>query len=147
MSRSLSYHSGLRPMFGGDVADAAGMLGQLAERMSYEMQGTPSLEEREKAATELLQGAVRTGSNVLDRMNHRSWGDLGAAGAARAATALAAGLAECAFLLAAAVTAEKIIVKPTDNIRTSSQENFFVADFLTLVARVVTHEWVAKTLI
>ncbi len=117
VSRSLAYHSGLRPMYGGDVVDAARMLKHLAERMNYEMQRTPSLEERERMVTGLVQNVVRAGSNVVDRMNHRSWGDLGADERGRAATALMVGVGENAFLLADAVTSEKIIIKPTDNIR------------------------------
>jgi len=116
ISRSLAYHSGLRPVYAGDVATAARMVKHLAERMSYEMQRTTGLDARESMVTELVQNAVRAGSNVLDRMNHRAWSDLGADEAGRTATALMVGLEENAFLLAGAVTSEKIIIKPTDNI-------------------------------
>jgi latrophilin 1 len=60
---------------------------------------------------------VRTASNVIDRINRRSWGDLGRDEAGRAATSLMVGLEENAFLLADSVTKETILVKPTDNIR------------------------------
>ncbi len=84
VSRSLSYHSGLRPLLGGaDVEEAAGMVGQVAERMGYEVQRTPSLEARERLVTELVHSAARAASNLVDRDNHRGWRDLGEDEAAR----------------------------------------------------------------
>ena len=72
---------------------------------------------RESMVTDLVQNVVRTGSNIIDRINHRSWNDLNREEGGRAATSLMVGLEENAFLLADAVTSEKIIIKPTDNIR------------------------------
>ena len=69
--------------------------------------------------TDLVQNVVHTASNVIDRTNHRSWNDLGRDEVGRAATGIMVGLEENAFLLADAVTSEKIIIKPTDNIRES----------------------------
>lgn len=66
--------------------------------------------------TQLVQNVVKTGSNLIDRKNHRSWSDLGRDEVGRAATSLMVGLEENAFLLADSVTSEKIIIKPTNNI-------------------------------
>merc|ERR1719422_1550272 len=88
----------------------------MAERMHYDIQGTLNLEQRESMVTELVQNVVLTGSNVLDRVNHMSWADLSHDDVAAAATSLMIGLEENAFLLADAVTTEKIIIKPTTNI-------------------------------
>ena len=116
VSNSLAYYSGLEPMYGGDIALAAKMLKHMAERMHYEIQRTASLKARESMVTDLIQNVVRAASNVVDRMNRRSWGDLDKDEAGRAATDLMVGLEENAFLLADSVTSETILVKPTDNI-------------------------------
>lgn len=117
ISHSLAYYSGLEPVYGGDILLAARMLKLMAERMHYDIQRTSSLSAREDMVTALVQNVVRAGSHLLSRAHHRSWGDLGADEVGRAASALMAGLEENAFLLADAVTSEKIIIKPTENIR------------------------------
>ncbi|TRY70742.1 hypothetical protein TCAL_12812 [Tigriopus californicus] len=116
VSHSLAYYSGLQPLFAGDLALFAQMLKHMAERMHYEIQQTPSLNTREAMVTDLVQNVVRSGSNLIDRMNHRSWSDLSRESIGSIATALMVGLEENAFLLADSVTSEKIIIKPTDNI-------------------------------
>merc|ERR1711892_996330 len=88
----------------------------MAERMHYDIQGPIDVEQRESMVTELVQNVALTGSNILDRVNHMSWADLSHDDVAAAATSLMIGLAENAFLLAEAVTTEKIIIKPTTNI-------------------------------
>lgn len=116
VSHSLAYYSGLQPLFAGDLALFAQMLKHMAERMHYEIQQTPSLNTRETMVTDLVQNVVRSGSNLIDRMNHRSWSDLSREDIGNIATSLMIGLEENAFLLADSVTSEKIIIKPTDNI-------------------------------
>lgn len=81
------------------------------------MKGVHDAEKRESMVTELVQNVVLTGSNILDRINHVSWSDLSTDDVATAATALMVGLEENAFLLANSVSTEKIIIKPTTNIR------------------------------
>ena len=91
--------------------------------------------------TSLVQNVVRIASNLLHDRNRNGWADLGSNGEGigsrsvtgmglrsnrrtdhrgeigRAVTALMIGLEENAFLLADAVTSEKVIIKPTENIR------------------------------
>merc|ERR1719323_948636 len=84
--------------------------------MHYDIQGALNPEDKETMVTELVQNVVQTGSNILARVNHMSWADLTQDDVAAAATSLMVGLEENAFLLADAVTTEKIIIKPTTNI-------------------------------
>ena len=73
--------------------------------------------------TALVKYVVRISSNLL---GVQAWADLSSSGSGssdssndevgRAVTALMVGLEENAFLLADAVTSEKIIIKPTENI-------------------------------
>ena len=76
---------------------------------------------REAMVTTLVKNVVRISSNLLSMDNHRSWNDLGTSDneIGRAVTALMIGIEENAFLLADSVTSEKIIIKPTENIRKS----------------------------
>ena len=90
--------------------------------------------------TSLVQNVVRISSNLLNDRTLTVWADLRTVGGGfggisiggtgvranrrdnpgeigRAVTALMIGVEENAFLLADAVTSEKIIIKPTQNIR------------------------------
>jgi hypothetical protein len=67
--------------------------------------------------TDLVQNVVRVSSNLIGDKNHQSWIDLGRDEAGQAATSLMVAVEENAFLLADSVTSEKIIIKPTENIR------------------------------
>lgn len=116
VSGDLAQLSGLQAMYGGDLQLSTRMLKHMAERMHYDIQGTMDVQQRESMVTELVQNVVLTGSNILDRVNHMSWADLSHDDVAAAATSLMIGLEENAFLLADAVTTEKIIIKPTTNI-------------------------------
>ena len=95
------------------------MLKHMAERMHYDLQRTVNLEAREAMVTDLVQNVVKTASNLISDASEvrQSWSDLSPDELGRAATALLIGLEENAFLLAETVTSEKIIIKPTDNIR------------------------------
>lgn len=106
-------------IFGGDLVLAARMLKQMAERMHYVLQRTVNLEAREALVTDLVQNVVKTASNLISDSSdiRQSWSDLMGDELGRAATALMVGLEENAFLLAETVTTEKIIIKPTENIR------------------------------
>ena len=116
VSGDLAQLSGLQAMYGGDLQLSSRMLKHMAERMHYDIQGALNAEEKETMVTELVQNVVETGSNILARVNHMSWADLSQDDVAAAATSLMVGLEENAFLLADAVTTEKIIIKPTTNI-------------------------------
>ena len=116
VSGDLAQLSGLQQMYGGDLQLSSRMLKHMAERMHYDIQGAVSAEDREAMVTELVQNVAKTGSNILARVNHMSWADLSQDDVAAAATSLMVGLEENAFLLADAVTTEKIIIKPTTNI-------------------------------
>ena len=117
VSGELAQLSGLQAMYGGDLQLSSRMLKHMAERMHYDIQGALNPEDKETMVTELVQNVVQTGSNILARVNHMSWADLSQDDVAAAATSLMVGLEENAFLLADAVTTEKIIIKPTTNIR------------------------------
>ena len=104
-------------LYGGDVVLATRMLKHMSERMRYDIQRTVDVGSREAMVTALVKYVVRISSNLLGSQS-AAWADLAQAqdGVGRAVTALMVGLEENAFLLADAVTSEKIIIKPTENI-------------------------------
>ena len=117
ISTDLAQMSGLQPLYGGDLQLSSRMLKHMAERMHFDIQAVSDQAQQERMVTELVENVVLTASNILDKMNHMSWADLSSDDVAAAATSLMIGLEENAFLLADAVTTEKIIIKPTTNIR------------------------------
>ena len=130
VSSDLAQMSGLQQMYGGDLQLSTRMLKHMAERMHFDIQSVASPSSRESMVTELVHNVVMTGSNVLDRVNHMSWADLTHDDVAAAATSLMVGLEENAFLLANAVTTEKIIIKPTTNNR---EYHLHIIDITTTV--------------
>ena len=123
VSHDLAQLTGLQQMYGGDLQLATRMLKHMAERMHFDIQSVVRAEQKEAMVTMLVQNVVMTGSNILDRINHMSWADLTHDDVAAAATSLMIGLEENAFLLANSVTTEKIIIKPTNNIRKYHEGN------------------------
>ena len=117
VSSDLAQMSGLQQMYGGDLQLSSRMLKHMAERMHFDIQSVARPGQKEVMVTELVQNVVLTASNILDKINHMSWADLTHDDVAAAATSLMVGLEENAFLLADSVTTEKIIIKPTNNIR------------------------------
>ena len=114
-SKTLADNSASQLLYGGDVVLATRMLKHMSERMRYDIQRTVDVGSREAMVTALVKYVVRISSNLLGA---GAWADLAQADGevGRAVTALMVGLEENAFLLADAVTSEKIIIKPTENI-------------------------------
>ena len=92
---------------------------KIALRMASNIQTFPDPQQREAIVTELLQGVMRTGSNILDAAQQASWLDLTYQEQMRVATSLLMGLEENAFLLADTVIREKTVVHKDKNIRES----------------------------
>lgn len=88
----------------------------MAEKLAKDSQTFPDLQQREAIVTELLHGAVRTGSNLLDTAHMPSWHDLSYREQMLVATSLLIGLEENAFLVADAVVTEKTVIQSFKNI-------------------------------
>ncbi|EGI58401.1 Latrophilin-3 [Acromyrmex echinatior] len=88
----------------------------MAEKMALDIKTYQDSNQREVSVTELLQGVVRTGSNLLDKAQMASWKDLSHQEQMRVATSLLIGLEENAFLLADTLLQEKTIMHEGKNI-------------------------------
>lgn len=118
ISRELSQvTNNSRGLYGGDMMITTKIIKNMAEKMALDIRAYQDPNQREVSVTELLQGVVRTGSNLLDKAQMASWKDLSHQEQMRVATSLLTGLEENAFLLADTLTHEKTITYEGKNIR------------------------------
>lgn len=89
----------------------------MSEKMTYDIETFPDQRQRETTVMELLNGVVKTGSNLLDESQEPSWHDLSFEDQMRVATSLLTGLEDNAFLLADTINREKNVVQKVKNIR------------------------------
>ncbi|XP_066588613.1 latrophilin Cirl-like isoform X1 [Prorops nasuta] len=117
ISRELSQvTNNSRELYGGDMMITTKIIKNMAEKMAQDIKTYQDREQREVSVTELLQGAVRTGSNLLDKSQMASWKDLSHQEQMRVATSLLIGLEENAFLLADTLNYKKTITHEDRNI-------------------------------
>ncbi|XP_029176788.1 latrophilin Cirl-like isoform X3 [Nylanderia fulva] len=117
ISRELSQvTNNSRGLYGGDMMITTKIIKNMAEKMALDIKTYQDLNQREVSVTELLQGVVRTGSNLLDKTQMASWKDLSHQEQMRVATSLLIGLEENAFLLADTLMHEKTIIHENKNI-------------------------------
>ncbi|XP_067206179.1 latrophilin Cirl-like isoform X6 [Linepithema humile] len=117
ISRELSQvTNNSRGLYGGDMMITTKIIKNMAEKMALDIKTYQDPNQREVSVTELLQGVVRTGSNLLDKAQMASWKDLSHQEQMRVATSLLIGLEENAFLLADTLKHEKTILHEGKNI-------------------------------
>ncbi|XP_017890799.1 latrophilin Cirl-like isoform X4 [Ceratina calcarata] len=117
ISRELSQVTdNSRGLYGGDMMITTKIIKNMAEKMAQDIRTYQDANQREVSVTELLQGVVRTGSNLLDKAQMASWKDLSHQEQMRVATSLLIGLEENAFLLADTLMHEKTITHEGRNI-------------------------------
>ncbi|XP_025264795.1 latrophilin Cirl isoform X2 [Camponotus floridanus] len=117
ISRELSQvTNNSRGLYGGDMMITTKIIKNMAEKMALDIKTYHDLSQREVSVTELLQGVVRTGSNLLDKAQMASWKDLSHQEQMRVATSLLIGLEENAFLLADTLGHDKTIIHEGKNI-------------------------------
>lgn len=105
----LSQVTSSKTLYGGDMMITTKIIKKVAQKMSEDIKTFPDQRQREAIVTELLQGVVRTLSNLLHTSQHASWRDLSYREQMRVATSLLIGLEENAFLLADTVVIEKTV--------------------------------------
>lgn len=107
----------------------------MSEKMTYDIETFPDQRQREAVVLELLNGVVKTGSNLLDATQHLSWLDLSFEDQMRVATSLLTGLEDNAFLLADTIIRERNVVQKVKNIC-----KFF---FICLIKRTTCCNWIS----
>ena len=118
ISRDLSQVTNNSQMlYGGDMKITTKIIKNMAKKMAQDIRTYQDPSQRESSVTELLQGVIRTGSNLLDEAQMASWKDLTESDQMVVATSLFIGLEENAFLLAETLTHQKNIIQEGRNIR------------------------------
>ncbi|XP_076659131.1 latrophilin Cirl isoform X2 [Halictus rubicundus] len=117
ISRELSQvTNNSQGLYGGDMMITTKIMKNMAEKMAQDIRTYQDANQKEVSVTELLQGVVRTGSNLLEETQRESWKDLSHLEQMRVATSLLTGLEENAFLLAETLMHEKTITHVGKNI-------------------------------
>lgn len=116
IANDLSQVTNSKTLYGGDMLVTTKIIQMMAEKMTYNIENIPDERSRELIVVELLNGVVKTGSNLLDETQHFSWLDLSFEDQMRVATSLLTGLENNAFLLADTIAAERNIVQKAKNI-------------------------------
>jgi GPCR-Autoproteolysis INducing (GAIN) domain len=106
-----------KTLYGGDMLVTTKIIQIMSEKMTYDIETFPDQRQREAIIFELLNGVIKTGSNLLDSSQQLSWIDLSFEDQMRVATALLTGLEDNAFLLADTIIREKNVVQKVKNIR------------------------------
>lgn len=116
IANDLSQVTNSKTLYGGDMLVTTKIIQIMSEKMSYDIETFPDQKQRESIVTELLNGVVKTGSNLLDEAQHLSWLDLSFEDQMRVATSLLTGLEDNAFLLADTIARERSVVQKVKNI-------------------------------
>lgn len=130
ISRDLSQVTNNSQMlYGGDMKITTKIIQNMAKKLAEDIKTYQDASQREVSVTELLQGVIRTGSNLLDEAQLASWRDLSENDQMAVATSLFIGLEENAFLLAETLRHERKIIQEGKNIRKFQFSFFFFRNF------------------
>lgn len=116
IANDLSEVTSSKTLYGGDMLVTTKIIQTMSEKMFHDKETFPDQRLREAMILELLQGVVKTGSNLLDESQLSSWLDLNQEDQMRVATSLLTGLEENAFLLADTIIRERNVVQKVKNI-------------------------------
>lgn len=116
IANDLSEVTSSKTLYGGDMLVTTKIIQSMSEKMLHDKETFPDQRLREAMILELLQGVVKTGSNLLDESQLSSWLDLNQEDQMRVATSLLTGLEENAFLLADTIIRERNVVQKFKNI-------------------------------
>ncbi|KAJ6633435.1 Latrophilin Cirl, partial [Pseudolycoriella hygida] len=116
IANELSQVTSSKTLYGGDMLVTTKIIQTMSEKMTYDIETFPDQRQREAVVLELLNGVVKTGSNLLDATQHLSWLDLSFEDQMRVATSLLTGLEDNAFLLADTIIRERNVVQKVKNI-------------------------------
>ncbi|CAA9999974.1 unnamed protein product [Nesidiocoris tenuis] len=116
IANELSQVTDSKTLYGGDMMTTTEIMKKMAKRMSQDIKTFPDQRQREAIVRELLNGVVKSGSNLLDPAQLPSWRDLTHLEQMRVATSLLIEIEENSFLLADTVVREKTVEHKEKNI-------------------------------
>ncbi len=119
ISSELAALTEAKSLYGGDLAVVTAIVRGLAHRLRQELYIIASQEEKEIKVAELMQNALKTASNLLDKAQVLAWSDLSLEKRASHASSLMLGMEENAILLAENINNEKNMIEATNNVLAS----------------------------
>merc|ERR1711936_923871 len=76
LASDLMQYVSANPLYGGDVKSAVNAMTIITEKMQYQLEKVPTVEQREAMVMELAQATVKTASSLLSPENLPAWQDL-----------------------------------------------------------------------
>ena len=76
LASELMQYVSANPLYGGDVKSAVNAMTIITEKMQYQLEKVPTVEQREAMVMELAQATVKTASSLLSPENLPAWQDL-----------------------------------------------------------------------
>ena len=76
LASELMQYVSANPLYGGDIKSAVNAMTIITEKMQYQLEKVPTLEQREAMVMELAQATVKTASSLLSPENLPAWQDL-----------------------------------------------------------------------
>jgi len=126
IANDLSEVTNSKTLYGGDMLVTTKIIQTMSEKMFHDKETFPDQRQREAIILELLNGVVKTGSNLLDESQLPSWLDMNQEDQMRVATSLLTGLEYNAFLLADTIIREANIIQKVKNICKHTSHNLTI---------------------
>ena len=76
LASELMQYVSANALYGGDVRSAVNAMTIMVEKMGYQVEKVPTMEQREAMVMELAQATVKTASSLLSPENLPAWQDL-----------------------------------------------------------------------
>ena len=76
LASELMQYVSANPLYGGDIKSAVNAMTIITEKMQYQLEKVPTVEQREAMVMELAQATVKTASSLLSPENLPAWQDL-----------------------------------------------------------------------
>ena len=117
LASELMQYVSANPLYGGDIKSAVNAMTIITEKMQYQLEKVPTVEQREAMVMELVQSLTKIGSFLLSDKNLPAWQDLPTAQQTRFLTNFISALEKTGSLLPGVVEADQEVSMSSDNLR------------------------------
>jgi len=107
LASELMQYVSANPLYGGDVKSAVNAMTIITEKMQYQLEKVPTVEQREAMVMELAQATVKTASSLLSPENLPAWQDLPTSQRSRFVSHLVSTLERAGSLLPASLPPDR----------------------------------------
>ena len=107
LASELMQYVSANPLYGGDIKSAVNAMTIITEKMQYQLEKVPTVEQREAMVMELAQATVKTASSLLSPENLPAWQDLPTSQRSRFVSHLVSTLERAGSLLPASLPPDR----------------------------------------